>query len=627
MSSPDSLSKNLMSKTTPKLVGVDCIKDYVTRLPSKPGVYRMLDEHGTVLYVGKAKNLKKRVTAYTSYNRHPTRLRRMIRATSEMEFVVCHTETQALLLEASLIKKLKPRYNILLRDDKSFPYIIVRKDPPAAQVNKHRGSKSIEGTYYGPFANVWAVNRTLDILQRAFRLRNCSDSIYQSRTRPCMQYQIKRCSAPCTGEISIEDYSKLIDDAEAFLKGKSDTLRQKFSQEMNEAAKTLNYEKAAELRDRLQAMAQVGGKRGGIHPTTFSDGDVIGIHSGGGQSCVQVFFFRAGQNWGNNAFFPRHSKDQTAAEVIEAFIGQFYSNKPIPKNVFVSEALPNHNLVEEALSEMSGRKINVTTPARGEKKKLVTHAVNNAQEALARKLAETATQTKLLAELQDIFKMDAPPERIEVYDNSHIQGTNPVGAFIVAGPNGFQKRDYRTFNIKDTETEPGDDYGMMREVFRRRFSRLAKDKTLEWPDLVLIDGGKGQLSVVTETLKELGVLDRTTLVGIAKGPDRNAGRENFFMNGKEVFNLPPRSPALYYLQRLRDEAHRFAIGTHRAKRSKEIKKNPLDSIPGVGGKRKKALLGHFGSAKGVKGASIEELSRVDGVSDTLAKTIYEYFRD
>lgn len=624
MSSTDS---DLPETKAKKLVGPERIADYVSRLPNKAGVYRMVDEHGTVLYVGKAKDLKKRVTAYTKYDRHPTRLRRMIRATSEMEFVVCETETEALLLEASLIKRLKPRYNILLRDDKSFPYILVRKDHPAAQVNKHRGARNIKGDYYGPFASAGAVNRTLDTLQRAFRLRNCSDSIYEGRTRPCLQHQIKRCSAPCTGEISIEDYGKLISDAEDFLKGKSDTLRKRLSNEMNAAAKALDYEKAAELRDRIQAMAKVTTSSGGINPTTFSDGDVIGLHSGGGQSCIQVFFFRAGQNWGNSCHFPRHGKDQSNAEVMEAFIAQFYSNKPIPKQIFVSESLPNHDLVERALTAQSGRDIEVIKPQRGEKKLLVGHAVTNAQEALGRKLAETASQTKLLAELQEIFEMEAPPERIEVYDNSHIQGTNAIGAFIVAGPEGFKKRDYRTFNIKDAETEPGDDYAMMREVFRRRFSRLAKDNSLQWPDLVLIDGGKGQLSVVTETLRELGVLERTTLVGIAKGPDRNAGRENFFMNGREVFSLPSRTPALYYLQRLRDEAHRFAIGTHRARRKKEMKTNPLDGIPGVGPARKRALLAHYGSAKGVKGASAAELSKVEGVSSAMARTIYDYFHE
>lgn len=632
MSSPETIPKDPTVNvsdgvSSAKLTGTKRIADYVKRLPAKPGVYRMMDEYGSVLYIGKAKDLKKRVTAYTKYDRHPTRLKRMIRATTEMEFVVCKSETEALLLEATLIKRLKPRYNILLRDDKSFPYILVRKDHPAAQVNKHRGARNIKGDYYGPFASAGAVNRTLDTLQRAFRLRNCSDSIYEARTRPCLQYQIKRCSAPCTGEVSIKDYGKLILDAEDFLKGKSDALRQRLTKEMGEAAKSLDYEKAAELRDRIQAMAKVSTTASGVNPMTFSDGDVIGLHSGGGQSCIQVFFYRAGQNWGNSSHFPRHGKDQTQGEVMEAFIAQFYSNKPIPKQIFVSENLPSLDLVQRALSEQSGRKIEILKPSRGEKKKLVEHAVTNAQEALGRKLAETATQTKLLIELQDIFKLENPPERIEVYDNSHIQGTNAIGAFVVAGPTGFQKRDYRTFNISDEGTAPGDDYAMMREVFRRRFSRLAKDKTLEWPDLVLIDGGKGQLSVVTQTLSDLGVLERTTLVAIAKGPDRNAGRENFFMNGRAPFSLPPRTPALYYLQRLRDEAHRFAIGTHRAKRKHDIKKNPLDNIEGIGPSRKKALLAHFGSAKAVSSASVDELACVEGVSDKMAASIYDYFHE
>ncbi|RKQ71249.1 excinuclease ABC subunit C [Litorimonas taeanensis] len=619
--------ENAPSEKAPTLVGVKRIADYVKRLPSKPGVYRMMDEHGTVLYVGKAKDLKKRVTAYTKYDRHSTRIRRMISATTQMEFVVCASETEALLLEATLIKRLKPRYNILLRDDKSFPYILVRKDHEAAQVNKHRGARNIKGDYYGPFASAVAVNRTLDTLQRAFRLRNCTDSIYETRTRPCLQYQIKRCSAPCTGEISIQDYDERIQEAEEFLKGKSDSLRKRLTGQMNEAAQHLHYEKAAELRDRIQAMAQVTASSGGLNPMTFSDGDVIGLYTGGGQTCIQVFFFRAGQNWGNSSHFPRHGKDETSGEVLQAFIAQFYSNKPIPKQIFVSESLPNLNLVEDALSAQSGRRIEVLKPERGEKKKLIRHAVNNAHEALARKLAETASQAKLLDELQEIFGLEAPPERIEVYDNSHIQGTNAIGAFIVAGPSGFQKRDYRSFNIKDKETAPGDDYAMMREVFRRRFSRLAKDKSLEWPDLVLIDGGKGQLSVVTETLDELGVLERTTLVAIAKGPDRNAGRETFFMNNSPEFTLPPRTPALYYLQRLRDEAHRFAIGTHRARRKKDIRKNPLDGISGIGPSRKKALLAHFGSAKAVKSASVEEMAHVEGISLKMAHLIHDYFHD
>ncbi len=587
----------------------------------------MFDEHGNVLYVGKAKSLKKRVTAYTSYKRHPIRIQRMIRATHDMEFVVCGSETEALLLEASLIKRLKPRYNILLRDDKSFPYILVRKDHPAAQITKHRGKRNIKGDYYGPFASAGAVNRTLDTLQRAFRLRNCSDSIYEARTRPCMLHQIKRCSAPCTGEIELEDYAQLIGDAEDFLTGKSAALRQRLQQQMSDASADLKFEKAAELRDRLHAMSQVSGASGGINPTTFAEGDVIAIHSEGGQSCVQVFFYRAGQNWGNNSYFPRHTKEDETAEVLDAFIAQFYLNKPIPKRIFVNQLLPNKGLLETGLSERAGRNVKISNPARGEKKLLVDRAMKNAQEALARKMAETASQQRLLTDLQKAFDLEEMPNRIEVYDNSHIQGTNAVGAFIVAGVEGFRKKEYRTFNIKDVETEPGDDYGMMREVFRRRFSRLMKDDQLEWPDVVLIDGGKGQLSAVKDTLDELGATEKTTLVAIAKGPERNAGRETFFMPGRAPFTLPQKTPALYYLQRLRDEAHRFAIGTHRAKRKKQMITSPLDGITGIGPGRKKALLAHFGSAKAVKAAAVEDLALVEGVSQKLARQIHDYFNE
>lgn len=621
-------SESKSTKDKPKF-GPKLIADYVKRLPGKPGVYRMFDEYGTVLYVGKAKDLKKRVTAYTSYDRHPTRLRRMIRATTAMEFVITESETEALILEASLIKRLKPRYNILLRDDKSFPYILVRKDHPAAQVTKHRGARKIKGDYYGPFASASAVNRTLDTLQRAFRLRNCSDSIYDSRTRPCLQYQIKRCSAPCTGEISLPDYEVLIDEAEDFLCGKSDKLRQKLQSEMETASKAMAFEKAAELRDRLRAMAQVSTKSGAanVNPTTFTDADVIGLHSAGGQTCVQVFFFRAGQNWGNSSHFPRHANEDTPDKIIEAFIAQFYSNKPVPKLILLSHKPERQDLITNALCEKADRKVELLLPQRGEKKKVVGQAVKNAQEALGRKLAETGAQEKLLKEVQDIFGMEDIPQRIEVYDNSHIQGTNAIGAFIVAGPEGFRKRDYRTFNIKDESVTPGDDFGMMREVLQRRFARLSKDPKLEWPDLVIIDGGKGQLSAVTETLEKLNVLGRITLVAIAKGPDRNAGRETFHMNGREMFTLPMRTPALYYLQRLRDEAHRFAIGTHRARRKKSMIANPLDGIDGIGPGRKKALLSHFGSAKAVKGATVDDLASVEGVSQKLAQTIHDYFHE
>ena len=607
--------------------GPELIADFVSRLPHKPGVYRMFDEHKNVLYVGKAKNLRKRVTAYTKYDRHTIRIQRMIRATHDMEFVICGSETEALLLEASLIKRLKPRYNILLRDDKSFPYILVRKSHPAAQIKKHRGARNVEGDYYGPFANVHSVNRTLDTLQRAFRLRNCSDSIYESRTRPCMLHQIKRCAAPCTGEVTLEEYDKLIGDAQDFLTGKSDRLRKRLQNQMREESANLNFEKAAEYRDRLQALSHVSGLGSNINPTTFKEGDVIGIHSEGGQSCIQVFFFRSGLNWGNSSHFPRHSKDETPAQIVDAFIAQFYLNKPIPKAIYVSELVPNLDILEMGLSERSEGAVKISTPMRGEKKLLIDRAVKNAQEALARKMAETASQERLLKQVQEVLQLEEIPERIEVYDNSHIQGTNATGAFIVAGPEGFRRKQYRTFNIKDVETEPGDDYAMMREVFRRRFKRLMKDDTLEWPDLVLIDGGKGQLSSVVEIMEDLGVLERTTLVAIAKGPDRNAGRETFFIPGRAAFTLPPKTPALYYLQRLRDEAHRFAIGTHRAKRKKQMKKSPLDGIQGIGAARKKALLAYFGSGKAVKAASQEDLVRVEGVSQKLAKSIYDYFNE
>ncbi|WP_017931875.1 excinuclease ABC subunit UvrC [Robiginitomaculum antarcticum] len=609
--------------------GAALIADYVKRLPGKPGVYRMFDSAGTVLYVGKAKNLKKRVTSYTKTNRHPTRISRMIRATAAMEFVITESETEALLLEANYIKKLKPRYNILLRDDKSFPYILMRQSHPAAQLKKHRGARNIKGDYYGPFASAGAVNRTVDTLQRAFRLRTCSDSIYEARTRPCMLHQIKRCAAPCTGEISLEDYEQLANDATDFLRGKSKDLQERMTRDMGQAAKAQNYEKAGEIRDRLRAMARVTGGGSAINAGTFLEADIAAIHMGGGQSCVQVFFFRAGQNWGNRAFFPRHSKDATRGEVLDAFLAQFYADKPIPKHIFVNAELPNHDLLEKALSERADRRISILKPQRGEKKQILDSAEKNAEEALTRKLAEKASQDKLLTGLQEIFALPKKPGRIEVYDNSHIQGTNAIGAFIVAGPEGFIKREYRTFNIKDVSTEPGDDYAMMREVMRRRFSRLMKDDPSQasgkWPDLLLIDGGKGQLSSVMEALHEVGISDEISVVSIAKGPDRNAGRETFFMPGRDSFTLPPTAAVMYYLQRLRDEAHRFAIGTHRARRSKQMVKNPLDGIGGVGPRRKKALLAHFGSAKGVKGASVAELSQVEGVSDSLAQKVYGYF--
>lgn len=615
------------SLTDTELNGTELIKDFVSRLQKKPGVYRMFDEHGNLLYVGKAKNLKNRVSAYTNYNRHPVRIQRMIRATHDMEFVICGSETEALLLEASLIKKLKPRYNILLRDDKSFPYILVRKDHSAAQIKKHRGAKKNNGDYYGPFASVSAVNRTLDTIQRAFRLRNCSDATFESRTRPCLLYQIKRCSAPCTGEIDQKDYSQLIKDADDFLSGRSVALKKNLQKKMSEASCAQNYEKAAEYRDRIHAISQVTGIDNGINPRTFSEADIFAIHKDSNQSCVQVFFFRAGQNWGNKSYFPRHTLDDKSEEVLDAFIAQFYMNKPIPKNIYVNKELPNKFLLQSGLGERAGSKVSIHLPQRGEKKLMLDKALNNAQQALARKMSESASQKALLVELKNTLKLERFPERIEVYDNSHIQGTNAIGAFIVSGQSGFDKKEYRTFNIKDKNMSPGDDYAMMAEVFKRRFTKLVNKPQLSWPDLILIDGGKGQLSIVSSVLKDLGILDRITLVAIAKGPERNAGKETFFMNGRDPFTLPPKTPVLYYLQRLRDEAHRFAIGTHRSRRKKQMTSSPLDNIDGVGAMRKKALLSHFGSARAIKSASLHELVQVEGISVKLAQEIFDHFND
>ncbi|MBL4853762.1 MAG: excinuclease ABC subunit UvrC [Robiginitomaculum sp.] len=607
--------------------GADIIAAYVKTLPGKPGVYRMINEAGELLYIGKAKHLKKRVTAYTKYDRHPIRIQRMIRATKTMEFVVTGSETEALLLEATLIKRLKPRYNILLRDDKSFPYILMRTDHDAAQLMKHRGKRNKPGEYYGPFASAGAVNRTLDTLQRAFRLRTCSDNVYAGRSRPCMLYQIKRCAAPCTGEINLADYAQLNRDASDFLSGRSQILQKRLQVRMENASKALDFEAAAEIRDRISALAFVSTGKSHLAPKTFSEADVAAIHKDSGQACVQVFFFRAGQNWGANAYYPRHAKDQDNAEILDAFLAQFYTGKPIPKQLFVNIDLPNKTLLETALSERRESNFRIFRPKRGEKFNLVELARRNASEALARKMAETASQNKLLAGLAEALDLPETPERIEVYDNSHIQGKHAVGAFIVAGTEGFLRREYRTFNIKDLSTEPGDDYAMMREVMRRRFSRLLKEDGLVWPDLVLIDGGKGQLSAVSGVLEDLGVLQRTTLVAIAKGPDRHAGRETFHMPGRAEFTLPPRTPVLYYLQRLRDEAHRFAIGTHRAKRKKQMHTSPLDAIDGIGPGRKKALLAWFGSAKAVSGATAEDLAKVDGISKKLARSIHDHFNE
>ncbi len=617
-----------MSETTAPLTGAALIKDYVTRLPDRPGVYRMMGDDGEVLYVGKARSLKKRVIQYAQGRFHTQRIALMVDLTRSMEFITTRTETDALLLEINLIKQLKPRFNVLLRDDKSFPEIVIRREHPAAQLRKHRGAHTIKGDYFGPFASAHSVTRTLNTLQKAFLLRSCSDSVYESRTRPCMLHQIKRCAAPCTGLISLEDYAGLVDQAEAFLRGKSRAVMTQLSDDMQAASDDLEFETAARLRDRIRALASVA-QETQINPETLEEADVFALHSEGGQACVQVFFFRAGQNWGNRAYFPRVDKSDEDADIMAAFLGQFYDDKPIPKLVLVSLIPAERDLLAEALTQKSGRKVEINRPQRGEKRQLVDDAFTNAREALGRKMAESSAQTKLLIGVAEAFGLESPPERIEVYDNSHIMGTNAVGGMIVAGPDGFQKSQYRKFNIKGTDITPGDDFGMMKEVLRRRFARLAKDEEegaeVARPDLVLIDGGMGQISAVMEVMADLGV-DDVAVVGVAKGPDRDAGLERFFIPGKPYFMLEPKSPILYYLQRLRDEAHRFAIGTHRAKRSAEMKKNPLDDIDGVGPGRKRALLHAFGSARGVSRASVEDLLKVEGVSGPLAERVYAYFR-
>jgi excinuclease ABC subunit C len=609
------------------LTGMALIKDEVKRLPDAPGVYRMLGEGGEALYVGKAKSLKKRVTHYAQGRFHTQRIAHMVHLTRAMEFTTTRTETEALLLESNLIKRLKPRFNVVLRDDKSFAEILIRRDHPAPQLRKHRGVHAIPGDYFGPFASTWAVNRTVNILQKAFLLRSCSDSVYETRTRPCMLHQIKRCSAPCTGLISQAGYGELVAEAHDFMRGKSRAVMKRLADDMSTAAEAMEFETAALLRDRIRALSTISMEQG-INPETVEEADVFALHAEGGQACVQVFFFRAGQNWGNRAYFPRVDRTDEDGDIIDAFLGQFYEDKPIPRLVLLSHAAPNAALLAEAFALQSGHRVELAVPQRGEKRRLVEHALTNAREALGRKLAEGSAQSKILAAVAEAFGLDGPPERIEVYDNSHIMGTNAVGGMIVAGPEGFAKNQYRKFNIRAQDLVPGDDYGMMREVLSRRFGRMVKEEaageTAPRPDLVLIDGGAGQLAAVLEVMADLGV-DDVPVVGVAKGSDRDAGLERFFMPGKTPFMLEPKSPALYYLQRLRDEAHRFAIGTHRARRSAEMKKNPLDEIEGVGPGRKKALLHAFGSARGVARAAAADLAKVEGVSASLAQRIYDFF--
>ncbi len=610
---------------SPPLSGPDIIRDFVTRLPLKPGVYRMFDAEGGVIYVGKARNLKNRVSNYARGQGHNNRIAHMIALTRNMEFVVTGTEAEALLLESNMIKKLKPRFNVMLRDDKSFPYILIARDHASPQLTKHRGARNRQGNYYGPFASAGAVNHAINTMQKAFLLRTCSDSFFNNRTRPCLLHQIKRCSAPCVNYITSEDYQDLVEEAETFLEKGGGPVKAELAAKMEEASNALDFETAARYRDRIQAMSFVTQTQG-INPQGVDEADVFGIAQEGGITCVQVFFFRSGQNWGNHAYFPRTDKSTGEAEILAAVLGQFYDDRPVPKLILLSHDIVEQDLYAEAFSTHAGHKVEVATPQRGEKKTLTDHALSNAKEAAGRKLAETSSQGKLLDGVALAFGLEAPPQRIEIYDNSHIQGAHAVGGMVVAGPEGFIKSQYRKFNIRD-EQVAGDDFGMMREMLTRRFSRLlteSPDNREAWPDLLLIDGGQGQLSAVLGVLTELGISD-LKVVGVAKGPDRDAGREHFHMHGKPSFMLEARDPVLYYVQRLRDEAHRFAIGTHRAKRSKAIGINPLDEIAGIGPTRKKALLQSFGSAKAVSRAGVSDLSAVSGVNKQLAQAIYDFF--
>jgi len=611
------------------LTGANLILKYVRQLDASPGVYRMLDAQARVLYVGKARNLKVRVSNYARPTGHSSRIARMISETAQMMFLTTKTETEALLLEQNLIKQLKPRYNVLLRDDKSFPNILVTTDHEFPQIKKHRGAKKEKGAYYGPFASAGAVNKSLNQLQRVFQLRNCSDAMFETRTRPCLQYQIKRCSGPCVGRISARDYRASVKDAQRFLSGKSTEIQERLASQMAQASEAMEFERAAALRDRIRAMTQVQTNQG-INPRTVNEADVIALHIEGGQACVQVFFIRANQNWGNRDFYPRISADHSHAEVLEAFVGQFYSSKEAPRQLILSHDIENADLVSAALSEAAGRKVELIYPQRGEKFELVSGALRNAKESLALRMSETATQAKLLRGIAEAFDLDDAPKRIEVFDNSHIQGAHAVGAMIVSGPDGFLKNQYRKFNIRGYNLTPGDDFGMMKEVMTRRFTRLIKEdpgRTSEsWPDLLLIDGGAGQVSAVAEILETLGVED-VPMVGVAKGVDRDHGKEEFYIPGRSVFALQRNDPVLYFVQRMRDEAHRFAIGTHRAKRAKAISANPLDDIAGIGASRKRALLAHFGSAKAVSRANLADLKAVDGISAAMAEKIYDFFHE
>lgn len=606
--------------------GREVIAAKVKTLPAAPGVYRMIGAGDTVLYVGKAKNLKNRVSSYTRARGHSNRIERMIGLTQDMEFTRTPTETDALILEANLIKQLKPQFNVLLRDDKSFPYILLADDHPTPQLTKHRGKHRRPGAYFGPFASATAVNRAMKILQRAFLLRSCSDTVLENRQRPCLLHQIKRCSAPCTDEVTPEKYAELVGEARDFLSGHSREIQNNLIDKMQRASDALDFEAAAEARDRIRALTYIQAENS-IQSEDIGEADVIAIAKQGGQCCIQVFFFRAYQNLGNRAFYPRHDREATPDDVLEAFIGQFYDDRSVPKLVLVNQKLKNGRLLSEALSMKSGTRTSLEFPQRGSKAHLVSIANKNAEEAIARHLAETASQRAVLEGVAETFTLAAPPQRIEVFDNSHLQGSNQIGGMIVAGPEGFLKTQYRKFNIQNAETTPGDDYAMMREVFQRRYGKLTREVALDpskRPDLILVDGGRGQLNAVMEIMRALDLSD-IPLVGIAKGPDRNAGRERFFMPGKADFMLAENSPVLYYLQRLRDEAHRFAIGSHRAKRKKEIRGNSLDDVPGIGAQRKRALLYYFGSAAAVRRAGLPELEKVEGISARIAQRIYEFF--
>ena len=617
-----------IAKSDSIAAGAEVIRGYLASLPGTPGVYRMLNRRGDALYVGKARNLKKRVANYTHPAKQPYRLQRMIAETVTMEFVTTHTEVEALLLEANLINQLRPRYNVLLRDDKSFPYILITSDHKFPQIVKHRGARKLKGSYFGPFATVGAVNRTITALQRAFLLRNCSDTVFQTRSRPCLQHQIKRCSAPCVNRISPENYRELVDQSQAFLAGRSTKVQEDLADQMQSASEELAFEQAAAIRDRIRALTQVQAHQD-INVSSLGEADVVALHEEGGHACIQVFFFRAGRNFGNRAYFPSQIRGLDAPQLIAAFLGQFYDKHPPPRQVFLSHKPAQQTLVAEALSVRAKRRVDLLVPKRGAKKRAIDHAATNARNALSRRMAESASHRRLMEDLASRLDLDAVPERIEIYDNSHIQGTNAVGGMVVSGLNGFEKNAYRKFNIKSKEAA-GDDYAMMREVITRRFTRALKEdpdrENGSWPDLVILDGGRGQLTAAEEVFAELGV-DDMALLAIAKGPERNAGREHLYRTGRPPMMLKPRDPVLYFLQRLRDEAHRFAIGTHRARRAKNISASPLDEISSIGAKRKKALLMHFGSAQSVARAGLADLETVEGISRKVAQKIYGHFHE